>query len=293
MSFGIDHPLIAVHDLANSASQAIRLGFRVNQRHQHPWGTDNHLLFFPHNFIELIEVGRPERLDYRDDNGFQFGQHIAQRLNVGEGIAMVALDSEDMARDHQALFERGATPPPPIIFQRIAHLPDGREEEVGVSLNIMHFPHAPFLSQFLCQQLRPDLFRVDASLEAHPNTVQGITALWYISTRPKRDIEGLRAIHGEQNVHACDGGYRFETDKGTGYVLTPEAIEAHFPLLHGIEAEPPRGIALTLECASLSSAQTHWDRQGIEWVAHSPNDSDIPPEVLGGTLLRFTECTSA
>lgn len=291
MSFGIDHPLIAVRDLAAAADQARRLGFRLNPRHQHPWGTDNHLLFFPNNFIELISIGRPELLDYRDANGFQFGQQVADRLKIGEGIAMVALESEDMTRDHQTLIQRGANPPPPIIFRRLAHLPDSRTEEVGVSLDIVHDEQAPYIAQFLCQQLRPELFRSDPSLEHHPNTAQGITAVWYISRNPDRDVTVLRGIHGEENVATCDGGYRFETEKGTGYVLTSAAIGQHFPTLEGINDVPTRGVALSLECASLATARQHWSSQGITFSEISPHRHDIPPIVLGETLLSFEEGT--
>lgn len=289
MSFGIDHPLIAVRDLAAAADQARRLGFRLNPRHQHPWGTDNHLLFFPDNFVELIGIGRPERLDYRDANGFQFGQQVAGRLQIGEGIAMLALESEDMARDHQTLIQRGANPPPPIVFCRLAHLPDGRTEEVGVSLDIVHDERAPYLAQFLCQQLRPELFRVDPSLERHPNTAKGITAVWYVSRHPDRDVAVVRGIHGEANVAACDGGYRFDTDKGTGYLLSPPAIGQRFPLLEGIDDAPTRGVALSLACASLATARQQWSSQGITFAEISPRRCDIPPEVLGGTLLSFEE----
>lgn len=289
MSFGIDHPLIAVHDLAAAADQARRLGFRLNPRHQHPWGTDNHLLFFPDNFIELIGIGRPERLDYRDANGFQFGQQVAGRLQIGEGIAMVALESEDMARDRQTLIQRGANPPPPIVFRRLAHLPDGRTEEVGVSLDILYDERAPYIAQFLCQQLRPELFRIDSSLEHHPNTAKGITAVWYVSRHPHRDVAVMRGIHGEANVAACDGGYRFETNKGTGYLLSPTAIEQRFPLLKGIDDGQTRGVALSLKCDSLATAKQTWSSQNITFIEISPRCCDIPPEVLGGTLLRFEE----
>lgn len=289
MSFGIDHPLIAVQDLAASAEQARRLGFRVHPRHEHPWGTDNHLLFFPRNFIELIGIGRPERLDYRDDNGFAFGRQIAERLALGEGIAMVALESEEMAHDHRTLVARGAEPPTPIIFRRLAHLPDGRDEEVGVALTIVHRPEAPLLTQFLCQQLRPELFRTAPTQDPHPNTAREINALWYVSAEPAREIDLLRRVHGELAVRRCEGGYCIETEKGNAYLLTPAAIEERFPLLRGLAPRPTRGVALSLACDSLATAQAHWSAQGITWQAISPEISDVAPDVLGGTLLRFEE----
>ncbi|WP_275288475.1 VOC family protein [Halomonas elongata] len=289
MSLGIDHPLVAVHDLEAAADQARRLGFRLNPRHQHPWGTDNYLLFFPENFIELIGIGRPELLDYRDANGFRFGQQVADRLQIGEGIAMLALESEDMARDHQTLILRGAKPPSPIVFRRQAHLPGGRTEEVGVSLDILHDTRVPYLTQFLCQQLRPELFRTDSSLEHHPNTAKGITAVWYVSAAPEQDTNAFRTIHGDQAVHHCEGGYCIETEKGNAYLLTPSALATRFPLLHDIEPHPTRGVALSLACESIATAQAHWAAHDVAWQPISRKRSDIAPAVLGGTLLCFEE----
>lgn len=289
MSFGIDHPLLAVSDLDHAARAATDLGFTVNARHQHPWGTDNHLLFFSNNFIELIGIGRPECLDYQDDNGFQFGRLIEARLKaVGDGIAMVALDSNSIQRDHALVAARGFTEACPIIFRRTAHLPSGRDEEVSVALDILHDAERPFLTQFLCQQLRPELFRVDPTQESHVNTATSIADIWYVSDDPGYDVEYFRRIHGPQAVRGGDTEWTIHTHKGDCHLLDRQALAETFPSLGDLEEQPPRAVALTLTCRDLNAAITQWEAVGIDYHRHSETQADIAPGMLG-TLLRFEQ----
>lgn len=288
MSFGIDHPLLAVHDLDAAAERARALGFTLNPRHGHPWGTDNHLLLLRDNFIELIGIARPEQTDYADANGFRFAKLIEARLAIGEGIAMLALDSDAMARDHALVAARGFSPWPPIEFRRLAHLPDG-DVEVGVALNILHDPTRPFLTQFLCQQLRPELFRVDPALERHANTATSITDIWYLCADPVRDIEHFRGIHGDDAITMVEGGYRIATDKGDCWLLDARSLAARLPSLGRCDDCPSRAVALTLACDDLDTAVAHWHRHALPFVRHTEEIAELPADVLGGTLLRFEQ----
>ncbi|MCE3026176.1 VOC family protein [Salinicola sp. DM10] len=289
MSFGIDHPLVAVGDLDHAAAAARKLGFNVNARHQHPWGTDNHLLFFSNNFIELIGIGRPECLDYQDDNGFQFGRLIEARLtSVGDGIAMLALDSDSIQRDHALVASRGFADARPIIFRRQAHLPSGGDTEVSVALDILHDVERPFLTQFLCQQLRPELFRIDPTLESHPNGATSITDIWYVSDDPTHDIGHFARIHGCEAIRGDARHYVIHTHKGDCHLLDPATLEATFPLLGELDPQPPRAVALSLACRDLDATQAAWEADGVEYHAQGVNQADIAPQALG-TLLRFVQ----
>lgn len=198
MSFGVDHPLVAVADLDVAAKRAMALGFTLNPRHSHPLGTDNHLLFLHNNFIELIGIAQPVLTDYSDVNGFQFAKLIEARLALGEGVAMLALDSDAMERDHALVVERGFESHAPIEFRRMAHLSSG-------------------------------------------------------------DVEGGQAI-----------GERFEA-------------------LRDLPSSPARAVALTLACSDIEAAIKHWQDYCLPFVRLTEHEADIPAEVLGGTLLRFSQ----
>jgi len=288
MSFGIDHPLLAVSNLDHACQAARDLGFIVNSRHYHPWGTDNHPLLFSNNFIELIGIGRPECLDFQDENGFQFGRLIEARLKtVGDGIAMVALDSNSIQRDHALVAARGFTKACPIIFRRMANLPGGNAE-VSVALDILHDAERPFLTQFLCQQLRPELFRIDPTQESHANTATSIADVWYVSDDPDYDVEYFRRVHGKGSVRGSDARWTIHTHKGNCHLLDRRALTETFPTLGDLEEQPPRAVALTLTCRDLSAAIAQWESVGIDYHRHSETQADIAPGVLG-TLLRFEQ----
>ncbi|WP_110687899.1 VOC family protein [Salinicola aestuarinus] len=289
MSFGIDHPLLAVNDLQRATDMARALGFSVTPRHRHPWGTDNHLLLFSNNFIELTGIARPECLDYQDDNGFQFGRLIEGRLSrLGDGIALVALDSDSIQRDHALAAARGFAENRPIVFRRLARRPDQGEEEVSVALDIFHDAERPFLTQFLCQQLRPALFRIDPTQESHANTATSIADIWYVSDDPGYDANHFRKIHGDRAVRRDGDGWTVHTLKGDCHLLNADTLAARFPVLEGVEAEPPRAVALTLTCRDLDAAVAHWKTHEIPYVRLSEHQADIPPGAIG-PLLRFEQ----
>ncbi|WP_110665984.1 VOC family protein [Salinicola halophilus] len=290
MSFGIDHPLLAVHDLARATDAARTLGFTVNPGHQHPWGTANHQLLFSNNFIELIGIDRPECLDHQDDNGFQFGRLIEGRLSrLGDGIATVALDSDSIQRDHALAAARGFAESRPIVFRRMARRADGSEEAISVALDVFHDAERPFLTQFLFQQLRPPLFRVDPTQEAHANTATSIADIWYVSDDPAYDAAHFRRIHGDSVVRrGGDESVTIHTLKGDCHLLSAAAIKARFEGLGDLEAEPPRAVALTLTCRDLEAAIAHWEAHGIAYRREDEDRADIAPGVLG-TLLSFEQ----
>ena len=55
-AFGIEHPLVSVHDIGAVAARYQAIGFDPTPLGRHPWGTVNRLIMFPDNFIELKEL---------------------------------------------------------------------------------------------------------------------------------------------------------------------------------------------------------------------------------------------
>ncbi len=47
-SFGIDHPLIAVHDIVQLRERLVAMGFNMTAIGKHPWGTSTgHVRWMP------------------------------------------------------------------------------------------------------------------------------------------------------------------------------------------------------------------------------------------------------
>lgn len=98
MITGIDHIVIMVSDLETAASTWGELGFTVVRGGKHPRGTHNALVAFQDgSYLELIAFWEP---DYDAHRWHRF-------QNTGAGLIDHALGSDDLARELEALRERG------------------------------------------------------------------------------------------------------------------------------------------------------------------------------------------
>ena len=94
----IDHVGIAARDLDGLAARYQALGFTLTPRAHHPdhMGTSNRLVQFKgRNFLELIEVDRPEGVTPLSDSVMSFGAYTAKLLERREGINLIVFRTDD------------------------------------------------------------------------------------------------------------------------------------------------------------------------------------------------------
>src|SRR6476646_2467728 len=104
---GLEHPLV-VSDILDALSERYRaMGFAPTRKGFHPWGTATQLVLFPDNFIELMGIDDHSLIDEPSAGGFRFGRFIADQLGRREGVAMLALHSDDAQADLAAVTARG------------------------------------------------------------------------------------------------------------------------------------------------------------------------------------------
>jgi len=88
MNRGIDHLVLCVHDLDADRRFYERLGFTTTPRADHPFGTDNSLVQFQGNFIELLAVVEPDNIRPADPGHFAWApQPDVPRGGRGHGDA--------------------------------------------------------------------------------------------------------------------------------------------------------------------------------------------------------------
>ncbi|MGA7272534.1 MAG: VOC family protein, partial [Acidimicrobiia bacterium] len=91
----LDHVVVAVDDLDETAGELISLGFHVTDRSDHPFGTSNRLVVLENSYIEIASVTDPGLIP---DTGF--ARFLADALAAGRsGPLMVALSTDDPQRD--------------------------------------------------------------------------------------------------------------------------------------------------------------------------------------------------
>ncbi|ODS24486.1 hypothetical protein AB835_03315 [Candidatus Endobugula sertula] len=285
---GIDHPLVAVRDMDKACEDFARLGFFINPRHHHPWGTDNHFLMFPENFVEVISIYDKSKLDQTNEKGFAFGRFISNAIERREGIALVALHSEDARADHQLMQERGVENQGIVDFRRAAHLPDGTEGEAVVSLVMLINSEYPSISHFFCHQQRPELLWVKDWM-THPNSANAITSVCYVAENPLALLDRFAGIYGSEAIVRTSEGFTVKTDRGLFEILGPEESRGRF---EGVDIpmnteQLPSGIAIRFSVQSLAQAQACLDSHQVQYVKTCDGGLRIPAHYAGNTIFEM------
>jgi Glyoxalase-like domain len=287
-SFGIDHPLIATHDIAALRNRLISLGFTMTPVGQHPWGTTTSLAMFQGCLIEIMGIYDDKLLDHNPAGDFRFGRHIHRHLQAREGVALTALHSSDAQADAATAMRAGLSVAGHLEFGRDVTLPDGRSGRTKTSLVLLPNATFPRLSFFLCQQHRPDLIYVPAWLD-HPNSAQGIAG---VTIRAEAaDQPALRtmlsALYGAPSD--VPGGFCVPTANGTITVLTGARIAAIFgPLPPDLAAQTDPGIvAMDIRVNRLDRAQAWCKTSGLDWRADADAVTLTNAAATGNMFLRF------
>ena len=108
-SFGVDHPLVATHDIDQLRDLLIALGFNMTAIGKHPWGTSTSLAMFDGCLLEIMGIYDSSLIDEVPAGQFQFGRHVYEYLQEREGVALTALHSTDSRNDAQRAEGAGFT----------------------------------------------------------------------------------------------------------------------------------------------------------------------------------------
>ena len=271
----IDHVVLAVRDLGRAAEAYEKLGFTLTPRaaHDDHMGTSNRLAQFQgRNFIELLEVDRPDRLTRHDFSAsppfFSFGDHNRQALQEREGLSMLVFAGNDARADIRNFVAAGLAAFAPFDFERPAVLPDGSVGTVAFSLAFVQPPQMPKVAFFVCENRAPDLFW-KSQYQKHANGAHHIAAVYLASRNPEHDAAFVGKMFGG-DIQAISGGFRVACGPTQELrVLAPQAIAKCDPSFIDAQTQMPvlAGIALaTSEVREVTPAR-HANGMFIEWVA--------------------------
>lgn len=249
----IDHIVLAVDNLDKAAACYQALGFTLTPRaaHEDRMGTSNRLIQFrKKNFIEILEVDRPQTLHGHDFNAdpprFSFGAHNRSFTDKRNGISGLVFASEDARADLKAFRENNIQTYAPFDFERQARLPDGAEVTVAFSLAFATSPELPGLVFFACQNRSPEHFWKPA-YQQHDNGACSIAAIYLAAVEPHAHGAFLGALFGGE-VSAINGGIRVACGEHQEIlVLEPGALEAIAPGTAAADNDTPRFAGIALE----------------------------------------------
>ncbi len=236
-AFGIDHPLIATHDIIGLRSRLSDLGFNMTPIGQHPWGTNTSLAMFNGCLLEIMGIYDETLIDEVPAGEFKFGRHVYSHLQQREGVALTALHSTDSIADAKTAAAAGLKVAGHLEFGRDVTTPDGKQARTKTTLALLPNKRWPRLSFFLCQQHRPELIYVPEWLE-HKNSVCGLAGISILADQSLHPALSAHfaGLYGE--ARACDGGFSMQTANGQVRVLDKNTVQEEYGiLLSGIADE--------------------------------------------------------
>jgi len=277
---GINHLVLAGHDLDAMRHAYEGLGFTLTPRGQHPFGTGNSVVQLHGGYLELLGVTRPQDVPEHGKRNFSFAAFNRDYLARHEGFSMLVFDTPDARADLATWQGAGLHTYAPFDFQRQATLPNGEEVTVGFALAFVSNPAAPWIGLFACQHFRPDYYEQERYL-AHPNTAQDVREVW-ISGDGAPDLSGFMAkVTGLAPKSAARGCITFETRTGSVILAEPAAFEAAFGESPPHAKDGPHLAGLTIGCADTGfTAGRGLDKIGNRYV--------LPSARNFGTTLAFT-----
>ena len=287
-SFGIDHPLIAVHDIEQLRERLIGMGFNMTAIGKHPWGTSTSLAMFDGCLIEIMGIYDASLIDEVPAGDFHFGRHVYEHLMQREGVALSALHSTDSQVDAQRAQAAGFTTAGHLEFGRDVTLPDGRQDRTKTTLALLPDARWPRLSFFLCQQHRPELVYVPQWL-AHPNSVHGICGVTVLAAPELQDVlrDKFSALYG--NGKAVNGGYELETANGHLRLMSQESIESELGALPAevIADSQPCIIGMDFLYADAALLKQYLQTGDVEFNEYDGVFSLRFAQSVGNTFFRF------
>lgn len=287
-SFGIDHPLLATHDIAGLRDRLISLGFNMTEIGQHPWGTSTSLAMFNGCLLEIMGVYDASLINEIPAGDFRFGRHVYDHLQHREGVALSALHSTDSVADALAAMAAGYDVAGHLEFGRDVTLPDGRADRTKTTLALLPDPDFPRLSFFLCQQHRPDLIYVPEWLE-HPNSAYGIAGVTILADQAAQNaiLPKLSALYG--TAEPTPFGFDVQTANGSIHVQNAAGIEAEFGDLTGpiMSLDTPSIVAMDIIYASDQNLK-HWVENTLLHIGTTASGHFATnPNETANTILRF------
>ncbi len=225
----IDHLVLPVTTLTLARSRLASLGFSVAPDAAHPFGTGNCCVFFAdRTYIEPITIIDRAATDMAAAEGVTFVKRIKRFTErQGEGFAMVALQSDDAEADRGAFAAAGIGGGPVYRFARLAELPDGTEQEIGVATASAEFPLAADAGFFACQHLAKEVLFQPAYLE-HPNGAQGVSAVAAVAENPADFHILLSGATGQRELRTTSFGIEAEVEGRSFLILTPDGFRARY-----------------------------------------------------------------
>ncbi len=272
---GLDHAVIAVHDLDAARDVYTRLGFtHVPMGNHQNRATANYCIMFPDTYLELLGMNQPDLPDY----GFK--EFLATR---GEGFQRLANGTPDADEIAVELGARGLDVQGPILLERPQDEPKGM-----VTFHNVLIPkeQTAGIWTFFCCHRTPELMRTPVWLR-HANGAVALASVTAVVSDLDFARGALGRVYGAESVKDTNYGLGVGLPRGRVDVATPQS----FGKLHpgaSVPAVPlPRWYAMRIAVEDVKAAAAHLESQGVEAVTLGDGSLRVQPADACGVLMEF------
>ena len=287
-SFGIDHPLLATHDINALRDLLIAMGFNMTAIGKHPWGTSTSLAMFDGCLLEIMGIYDDTLIDQVPAGDFRFGRHVYEHLQHREGVALTALHSTNSKSDAAHAESAGFTVAGHLEFGRDVTLPNGTTGRTKTTLALLPDETCPRLSFFLCQQHRPDLIYVPQWLE-HPNRVTGICGVNIVAQTDDHPMLKTKFSGLYDTPDTIDGGFVCDTANGKLRVLDPMTYTTTIAALPTAMNNEQSPFIAGMDFMAMDTGRLceYLNMAGIEWLMNADVITITNAERTANTCFRF------
>ena len=273
---GVDHAVIMVRDLDQSAERWKHLGFTVSPRGTHSahLGSGNYTIMLDPDYIELLGVLAPT-------------EHNAPArafLDNHEGIERIAFTAVDSAEGAEEIRARGYAPIGPTDFERPVTMPDGRLSAAKFRTVQWPVAEAPGgVRIFACQHKTRDTVWIP-ELMKHANGAKRLRQVLLAAPEPAKEAAHLSRMIDREGRPQQDGSVIVPSgaDRADFVFMTKEHLGRRYPDVP-LAILPERGCAGLVIVADLGAAEKALGATAIR----SAGAICVPPAAGNGTLLAF------
>lgn len=288
---GIDHPLIAVRDLDEAVMRYRALGFTFAPQSRHPWGTSTCIAIMDRSLIELVSIYDETLLDSYAAGNFRFGRFVHDHLRKREGIALTALNSDAAEADAEQVARRGIECQGTIEFGRDVKRVDGTPDRTATTLKILASDAMPRLSNFICQQHRPDLIYVP-QWSTHRNGAICYSQLTIMADEEHQPAvrQRLAGLYGEASLFALEDGFGARSGRGAYVVTNRAGIERRYGALpvDMNQSDGPCCIAVHIKVPDINRVAAILEESAVQAVINEDSIRLTDAAIYGNVFLAFS-----
>jgi len=276
---GINHLVLASHDLEALRSAYQALGFAVKARGGLPFGISNSVVQLQGSYLELLSVTGdvPEH----SPGHFSFGAFNRDYLARHEGFSMLVLDTPDARADISSWRGAGLQAYEPFGFSKMAKMANGESVNLSFSLAFVTHPAAPWIGLFACQYGQPEFYAQPQYLN-HSNAASTVQDVWIVCEAAPDLADFMRKVTGASSVRESADLTVLQTPTGDIVLARPHAFEAAFGVAAPHPEDGPHLAGFTVGCRALGHvAALDLPKVGGRYV--------VPPSRGFGIAIGFAE----